>query len=150
MMKRAGIYITTFLKKPLREKWLLIRILMLLFMVRFLLFVLPFKHFSKLLGNPAEDHQRDSPNPDPQYTHLVARFISNCSRLVPWDSKCLAQAAVGKIMMRKKNIPATVYFGVKKGDETEKIKAHAWLCVGSEIILGGDVADQYTPISMFT
>ena len=149
-MKRTISYLRSFLRKPLREKWLLIRILFLLFFVRFLLLILPFKHFSKLLGKPADDHPENSPNPDPYYTGIIARFISNGSRLVPWDSKCLAQAAAGKIMMRKKNIPATVYFGVKKGDEKEKIKAHAWLCVGSEIILGGGVADEYTPISRFT
>ncbi|MCC5939970.1 MAG: lasso peptide biosynthesis B2 protein [Balneolaceae bacterium] len=148
-MKRAEIYITTFLKKPLREKWLLIRIIMLLFMVRFLLFVLPFKHFSKLLGKPADKHSEDAPNPDPAYTATVSRYISNCSRLVPWDSKCLAQAAAGKMMMRKKGIPATVFFGVKKGDGNEKIKAHAWLSVGPEIVLGGDVAGEYSPISRF-
>lgn len=149
-MQKPGLYISSFLKKSGHEKWLLFRVFLLLFWVRFLLLILPFKHFSSLLGKQTKNHDDTSPAIDENYVDMVSRYIKTFSYIVPWDSKCLAQAAAGKILMRKKGFPATVYFGVKKGTENEKIEAHAWLRVGPKIVLGGEIADQFMVVNMFS
>lgn len=144
------IPINLFFKKPAHEKVLLFRVFVLLFAVRLLLFILPFRLFSKLLGKPGSESPQTDQHIKWDYVELVSRFIRNFSRMVPWDSRCLAQAAAGKILMRRKNIPGTVYFGVKKGDDNQKIQAHAWLRVGSKIILGGKNASEFVVVSNFS
>lgn len=143
--KIAGI----FLRKPIGEKWLLFNIAVLSFTIRMMVLLLPFKYLAMFLGTQSEPgHNVNCSNPDRQVMVSVSRKIKHVSRFVPWDSNCLVQATVGKIILRKKKIASTVHFGVRK--EENSMKAHAWLRVGHETLLGGEIADQFTEVSSFS
>ncbi|MGD8781902.1 MAG: lasso peptide biosynthesis B2 protein [Ignavibacteria bacterium] len=52
-----------------------------------------------------------------------------------------------KLILKKRNIPSTLYLGVKKDDN--KMEAHAWLRIGDKIITGKNVSEDFTVISYF-
>jgi hypothetical protein len=138
-----------FLRKSWKEKWTLITIIVLSFFVRMMVLLFPFKYLAKFLGD--QNKATDSGQKlcfVPNVVHNISRQIKNVSSIVPWDFNCLVQAAVGKIILRRKKIASTIHFGVKKEDNS--MKAHAWLKVGSEILLGGEIVDQYTEVSSFS
>jgi len=66
----------------------------------------------------------------------------------PWESKCLVQAIVGKIMLRQYGIGNTLYLGVGKNEEMSLV-AHSWLRCGELIITGGHDLNQYAVVGKF-
>lgn len=125
-------------------------ILILLAFFRFMILFLPFKRLAPFLGEQNHaDSEQELPN-EWNWVQTLACYIERMSEIVPWKSECLVQAATGKLLLRRKKIGCTVFFGVKKGNENKELKAHAWLKVGPEIILGGENAHQYVVVSTFS
>lgn len=137
------------MKKPAKDKWVLTKIATLSFFIRMVILLLPFKYLATFLGKQNKTAVSEMKSTiDKTVVESVTRQIKNVSSYVPWDSNCLVQATVGKILLRKERIDSTVCFGVKKEDN--KMKAHAWLRVGPDIILGGEIASQFTEVSSFS
>jgi len=147
-MKYLPEMVRVFLQKPAEDKWRLLRIVTLSFGIRMMVLVLPFRRLAALLGEQNSEGNKKHPGFDWLYVNTVSRQIKNVSHYVPWTSNCLVQAAVGKILLRKKSIESTVSFGVKK--KGRKMEAHAWLTVGLRIVLGGETADQFVEVSSFS
>ncbi len=76
-------------------------------------------------------------------------MVEKVSNNVPWTSKCLDQALAAKIMLARRGIGTTVYFGVRKNERGE-LAAHAWLRSGSVYVTGGRIRDDFTIINTFT
>lgn len=138
-----------FWKKPLREKVFLFRIFWMLCITKFVNFILPFKAYSRFLGQINSESSKNPKNIDWEYVDRVANSIRNISKVSPFHFKCLIQASVGKYFIAQESMESTLYFGVKK-DESQNLKAHAWLRVGTKIVLGGEIADQYNVVSMYS
>lgn len=125
-------------------------IFILLAFFRFMILFLPFKHLAPFLGEQNHSNMEQELPKEWNWVRAMARYIERMSEIVPWKSECLVQAATGKLLLRRKNIGCTVFLGVKKGKENKELKAHAWLKVGPEIILGGENAHQYVVVSTFS
>ncbi len=67
---------------------------------------------------------------------------------LPWECKCLAQAISGKMMLRRRQTPSTLYLGVAKKEDGD-LNAHAWLRAGESIILGGGGLERFAVVSTF-
>jgi hypothetical protein len=78
----------------------------------------------------------------------VGAGVLKVSRNVPWTSKCLDQAIAAKVMLSRRGISATVYFGVRN-DEQGELAAHAWLRSGAVYVTGGLNRRRYTVINTF-
>ncbi|MDX1640199.1 MAG: lasso peptide biosynthesis B2 protein [Balneolaceae bacterium] len=141
--------LSIFWSKPFGHKLLLIRIFLLLHLAKLANLILPFKVYARFLGEINSESAQNPTGVDWEYVDEISRYIKNVSRVSPFDFKCLVQATVGKIILARKKIDITVYFGVKKGN-SKSLEAHAWLRVGSKIVLGGEVADQYNVVSTFS
>lgn len=137
-----------FWRKPFSEKWLAVRVFFLLAFFRFLILLFPFKKLAAYLGNQGVESPKTELSEQNAYIESVCRKVSNISRMVPWEAKCLVQAAAGKSLMKTRNIASTIYFGVKKND-SGNLEAHAWLRVGTDIVLGGEIADEYTIVERY-
>ena len=95
----------------------------------------------------------------PQYTQTLLQIrqaVRRAGRYTPWESTCLVQSIAGKMMLKRLNIPSTLYLGVaKNGKEKSKkkkeLKAHAWLRSGNIILTGqkGVNLSAFTVVSMF-
>ena len=63
---------------------------------------------------------------------------------LPWNAKCLVQALAGKLLLRYFRLPGTIFFGVLKEDG--KLKAHAWLKAGNQIVAGKEGHRKFTVV----
>ena len=84
----------------------------------------------------------------PPVAEPVGWAIRVISLRTPWLSTCLAQAMAGYIMLRRRQIPATVYLGVAMSP-TESLQAHAWLRCGEKILTGQAGRGRYKTIACF-
>jgi len=67
----------------------------------------------------------------------IAAVINGVSSRSNWTSTCLIKALAAHNMLEKRKIKHKLHFGVARSLE-KKLKAHAWLSIGSEVIVGGE------------
>lgn len=130
-----------------QDRWLFIEAFCLTGIVRLAILLIPFRRLSMVLGK----HMRESPIKEDVVEAEVARRIGwgveTVSRYTPWESKCLVQAIVGKIMLRQYEIANTLYLGVRR--DAGSLVAHAWLRCGATIITGGQGWERFTMVGKF-
>ena len=81
---------------------------------------------------------------------LVSNMIRKADQLTPWNNNCFPRALTGKFYLNMRGISSTIFFGVHKNQETNILKAHAWLKTGDEFITGQKDHEEYTVVSYFT
>ncbi|MFH2096069.1 MAG: lasso peptide biosynthesis B2 protein [Bacteroidota bacterium] len=110
---------------------------------------LPMRKYSLRLGVEHKESQGEHLPDCENYLLHLKTAIRRAARYAPFKSRCLQQACAGKIILKKKGIPSTIYFGVAR-DGKNNLKAHAWLRAGDIYISGGRERLQYTVVSMFS
>lgn len=96
------------------------------------------------LIEPRPARRRPAENPDASATGRVAFAITAMGARVPWRSDCLVQALAGHRWLARLGIASDLNIGVRRAAGAP-IQAHAWLKVGGDVLIGGDVAD-YSPL----
>ena len=141
-------YFIKFLDLPWREKGLYLEVFFLTGIVRLVVLVLPFRWLAPALGK----HMQESPDKEDitilKKARRIGRIIESVSRYTLWESKCLVQAIVGKIILRQYGISNTLYLGVGK-DEQMSLVAHSWLRCGELILTGGHDLHRYAIVGKF-
>ncbi len=77
----------------------------------------------------------------------VRRAIRRASDRLPWTPSCLAQAAAGQIMLRRRGKPGVVVIGLRPAEG--EWDAHAWLLGARGALTGGLDAEGFTPTTVF-
>jgi len=130
----------------------------LLGIMRMLLFVVPFKRLMPLLGLTRAPDEARKPSPDPVPVLLddpsIGRLpwaIAAAMRRTPWESKCLAQALAGAVMLRWRGHSASVFFGVRPADtaHARPMTAHAWLVSEGVILTGSAGHEDYGVVAVY-
>lgn len=147
-LKNSISLITKFCKKPLSEQFFYIEIILWLGISRMVILTLPFKWIAPVFGKHMKTTNETSSKRARQKSIRVARAIRTLSEHMPWECKCLVQAMTGKIMLRNRNVPTTLYLGVSKKEDGDLI-AHAWLRMGQFVILGGGGLERFAVVSTF-
>lgn len=65
-----------------------------------------------------------------------------------FPAKCLAEAITAKVLLRWKNIPATLFLGARR-ESDGKLSAHAWLLCGERIVTGHTEVRNFQQIVAF-
>ena len=115
------------------------------FLTRWMLILLPFKKYSKKLGERGKESENINDN---QIISEVAHAIKRAVKYSLWRNKCLEQAITAKKMLNKRNIQSTIYFGVRKPED--KLEAHAWLKVGDTFVVGQKGYQSFTVVAWYT
>lgn len=111
---------------------------------QFLVFVLPFHLVSGWLGGTTVPTDKNATGTATlQRAGAVARRVIHLARRR--HTTCLVQAFAGWLLLKRRGITATIRFGVAKSEVG--LTAHAWLMVGSEIVLGGEAASDYQALA---
>src|SRR4051794_32034206 len=108
--------IVRFWRLPRAEKGLLVETLVLLAVARMALKLLPFRWAARLLGKQETQAPVQESPAHAQEVRRVRAMVRRASRHVPWTSECLERAMAGRIMLARRGISGTVYFGVRHGD----------------------------------
>jgi hypothetical protein len=82
---------------------------------------------------------------------LVTRLqwaMRGWSTRVPWRCLCFEQGLAAHLMLRRRGIASTLYYGVAPIRENA-IEAHVWVRVGCQDIIGGENAAEFVPLATF-
>ena len=126
---------------------MLVEAIVLLGVSRAVVRALPFRFLAPHLGRQNRETQRTIAAAQQQIASRAAKAIAMISPHTPWDSNCLAQAVAGKLMLRMRSVPTTLYMGLKH--EEAALKAHAWLRAGERLVTGGSIASQYNVVACY-
>ncbi len=68
---------------------------------------------------------------------LIRKSLSRVNKIAIWRFKCIEQSFTAALMLKRRNIPFTLYFGVWK--HHKQLKAHVWIVSsGEEIVERGN------------
>jgi len=140
--------LTKFIEKPATDQLLYLETTFWLGVSRLAILILPFRWIAPFLGQHMASSDENDKDGDRKTEVSVSRAILTMSRHLPWESKCLVQAISGKMMLRRRQIPSTLYLGVAKKEDGD-LNAHAWLRAGDIIILGGGGLERFAVVSTF-
>jgi hypothetical protein len=135
-----------FLWLPAADRNFLIRVVLVVWAVRLMLWLLPFRNVRELLTRfSGAEKARVSPEEVP--LERVAWAVTIASRYVPAAS-CLTQALVTKVLLGRLGHHAIVRIGVARSEQGE-FQAHAWVESNGKIVIGGSEASlqRYTPLA---
>lgn len=147
-VRRYLNWIIIFCRLPWQEQALLPVIFILTALVRAAILLLPFAWLARFLGKGMAESCPDLPPDKLPAVRRLGRAIARVSAHTPWESKCLVQAIVGKILLRRLGLPNTLYLGVGR-DEKNAMIAHAWLRCGDVYVSGGAGREQFTVVGKF-
>lgn len=107
----------------------------------------PFRLWSKSLGIRGAPV---APQAEAQTVGQVARLVHAVAGRMPWDANCLNRALAAMSLLKHRRISSTLYFGVRKGQETRGMDAHAWLLVGDVVVTGAEEKQTFVPLLHYT
>jgi hypothetical protein len=118
-------------------------------LARITIVLLPFPRIAARLGK----HMHESAQGDDESRRAVLRRIAwavgAIGRRAPWRCMCLERAIAARMMLRRRRIGSTLYFGVARDPATTAVQAHAWLRCGSYFVTGGEDRARYAVVSTF-
>ena len=126
------------LRLPVTDRFLLIRAVVLLGVVRVGLWLLPFKKLQRLLSQ-VQTRAR-SWNKGRFRTERGIWAVQVASRYA-LRTTCLTRALAAQVLLGFDGIPASVRIGVAK-EKVGELEAHAWLERDGKILMGGSEADH--------
>jgi Transglutaminase-like superfamily len=141
-----------------RLVWLFAEAFAALAFARLALLVLPFRRLAPRLGNPVAASQAGSgglAGVQLQTVREVAWAIRAASARMPIDAACLTQAYAGRILLRRRGIPAVLHLGLAtglEGKDTSDISltaAHAWLEAGGAKVTGYPLDPSLVEVAAF-
>jgi hypothetical protein len=141
--------IKSFAAIPWATKWLFAEAVFTAAYVKTTLLFLPFRKVALWLGS-LKDQPDVQTAPDQQ--HLVKKIsfaVKLCDRYTPWPTECYTRSLTAKIMLKRRKLPSTLYFGLRK-DETNSLKGHAWLQCSGITVTGFCDFSQYQVHSRFS
>ena len=116
---------------------------------RFRIFFFPGNRLHRYLGETGVETGFDVP--EIEQRRIIRTVISMVARVavrVPWESKCLVQAMTAQRLLRGCGITSTLYLGVGRDKEDNKMVAHAWVRCGPYSVCGG-TGEDYATVAKF-
>ena len=136
---KVGLKIKRFIRLSIRQKVLLLTVLLIslysYFLFRF------FKHSAKF--GHADKKLISHKTIDMTLVKDISFAIRVMSKYTPWKSVCRHQAYQAMFLCRFCQIPYQIFVGFKKSDEG-KIEGHAWTTINGEIVTGFCKVEEYT------
>ena len=117
--------------------------------VKATLLFLPFRKITLWLGKPGGTHKINNREEGVSLARQLRAVITLCDKYTPWPTECYTRALTAKIMLRRRNIDGTLYFGFQK-DSNGQMAGHAWLTSCGIIITGFCDFSKYEVHSCFS
>lgn len=107
-----------------------------------------FKKFKKLIGKHNNTLVYEITENDRATISYIRWAVILVSRYTPWQSKCLVQAVVARLMLKRRNIESTLHLGIGR-DKDNSLLAHAWLSCNNLIVIGESKDDLFKEVAKF-
>lgn len=137
------------LRLPVADGCLLVEATIFAALARIAILTLPFRWIAPWLGRHTESAGESGETVgDDLVRQRVGWAVQVVSRHTPWQSKCLVQSIVARLMLGRRGVAGTIYLGLAKDPDGQLI-AHAWLRSGAMIVTGRRGMLQFTVLSSF-
>jgi hypothetical protein len=135
-----------FLRLPAADRRLLMKAMLLVWMVRMGLWLVPFRVMRQLLKKLGQGSVASSVKESALVTR-IAWAVSVTSRYVP-AATCLTQAIVTKLILARCGCCSILRIGVTRSD-SGRFQAHAWVESNGKVVIGGSESSlkNYTPLA---
>jgi Transglutaminase-like superfamily len=124
------------------ERSLLLRTVLLVASLRLALCLLPLAYVNDYLARRAKRHKIRQEIATSRLVWAVRAAAARIPR-----TTCLTQALAAKYQLERCGRSAQLHLGVAK--ESRQFLAHAWLECDGKNVLGGELADRYSPLVAF-
>lgn len=74
--------------------------------------------------------------------------VEAAARRVPWKAVCFQRALCLQAMLRRRGVPSVMHYGIAK-EPGNALKAHVWLSVDGETVIGGADAHRFACVATF-
>jgi hypothetical protein len=138
--------LTRFLRLPAPERLDLAEAVLLCTLAGVLVKLIPFRRLAPRLGRHMAVSPAETEEGRRTEAARVGWAISAAAQHLPWRPVCLPQAIAAQWMLRRREIPSTLYLGA---DPARGYDAHAWVRAGTTIVTGGPREERYTVVSSF-
>jgi hypothetical protein len=88
------------------------------------------------------------PHYRPDLTAKIPWAIIACVRRLPWRAMCFPQGLTAQIMLRRRGLDSTLYFGASPNTD-EGLAAHVWVKLGDADVIGCEEAAGYAVLAKF-
>ncbi|MGB9937086.1 MAG: lasso peptide biosynthesis B2 protein [Methanobacterium sp.] len=122
--------IYSFFKQSNEDKIILIKALILLYVIRIMLWILPFSMIEKITSKLAIINK----NKTPEVKKEKLTYAINVMSVYTPQATCLTRALAAQILLARYNYSSSIKIGVSKNESG--FEAHAWLEAEDKIILG--------------
>jgi Transglutaminase-like superfamily len=138
--------LSKFLSLPAADRGLLVKGMLWVWMVRIVLWLLPFRLVRQLLAGLADEFG-GSQTRGPIFLDRVVWAVMVASRYTP-AATCLTQALATKVLLSRNGYHAVVRIGVARSEAGE-FQAHAWVESNGSVVIGGSESSlkRYTPLA---
>ena len=139
------------LKTPIKDYLLLLETFFTMAFIRFIIIIIPMKKIALHLGKQTEFSDFNPVSPINKIKiQRIQLSIARSIKISFWRCNCYEQAFTAKILLKRKNIKSTIYFGVRKNFNENKTEGHAWLRVGQTIVTGQKTMFLFKEILCFS
>jgi hypothetical protein len=136
---------------PLRQKLLHLEAFTFITISRFLIVFIPFKKLANRIGNLNQESSLNISTEQQVIGLEIGKLIKKVSQFTPFRSLCFEQALTCKLMLNRRKISSTIYFGLLKKEKNDgkDLKAHAWLRSGENYLTGNKGKNHFTVVAKF-
>lgn len=71
------------------------------------------------------------------------------ARYSPVRFVCFPQCLAASALLAGSGIGSRLHYGVRRGATTARLETHTWLEAGGEVVIGGEVAPQYSTLTVY-
>jgi hypothetical protein len=138
--------LSKFLRLPAADRHLLVKGMLWVWIVRIVLWLLPFRLVRQLLAGFADEFGA-SQTRGPIFLDRVVWAVTVASRYTP-AATCLTQALATKVLLSRNGYHAVVRIGVARSEAGE-FQAHAWVESDGSVVIGGSESSlkRYTALA---
>jgi hypothetical protein len=110
-----------------------------------LIALLPFRLVARFAAGKGPGDQRAAKIAE---AHLIAHAVEAWATRAPWRAVCFQQGLAVLIMLRRRHLLATLYYGAAHGVNAELV-AHVWVKSDNVDVIGCDGAETYAVLAKF-
>ncbi len=127
--------------------WLLGRTFGLLLAAKIALHLLPVQRVIAWKQRPPAPRAEANPALVRAALRRVRHAVLVVARYSPIPFVCFPQCLAASALLRRAGIASRLHYGVSRADG--KLVTHTWLEAGGEIVIGGEVAAEYSTLAVY-
>lgn len=131
-----------------REARLLIESMLLVVMAAPAIRVIPFRHVGRLASRKLRRTVASTADRD-EIIRQVRWAVMAAAKRSPLRAMCIEQGLTAQLMLRRRGVDSTMFYGVAPATQDKPLSAHVWVGCGELDVLGTELASSFALLATF-